>query len=52
MVQDKRFTDDGAFDPGTGGSLGLLGNQILVNGTQVRTATTRNDHTNGHRHDR
>jgi suppressor of ftsI len=35
IVQDKRFTRDGAFDEDRvdGGTFGFLGNQILVNGT-------------------
>ncbi|MCS5719949.1 multicopper oxidase domain-containing protein [Herbiconiux sp. CPCC 205763] len=33
IVQDKRFTSDGAFDDGTRGFVGALGDTLLVNGT-------------------
>jgi FtsP/CotA-like multicopper oxidase with cupredoxin domain len=33
IVQDKRFTADGAFDDGTRGFVGTLGDTLLVNGT-------------------
>ncbi|WP_374893735.1 multicopper oxidase family protein [Herbiconiux sp. P16] len=46
IVQDKRFTADGAFDDGTRGFVGALGDTLLVNGTlgpflDVTTQTVR-----------
>ncbi|MFD2765806.1 multicopper oxidase family protein [Micromonospora eburnea] len=33
IIQDKKFTDNGELDEDFGGTYGLLGNQILINGT-------------------
>ncbi|MFC0114690.1 multicopper oxidase family protein [Kibdelosporangium aridum] len=33
IIQDKKFTPDGRLDEKSGGTFGILGDQILVNGT-------------------
>lgn len=43
IVQDKKFNSDGSLDEDFGGTFGLLGDQILINGTldPHLTVTTR-----------
>ncbi|MCP2164929.1 multicopper oxidase family protein [Goodfellowiella coeruleoviolacea] len=44
VIQDKKFTEDGRLDEDFGGTYGLLGDQLLVNGTydpHFQVTTTR-----------
>ncbi|CAM3946824.1 multicopper oxidase family protein [Kibdelosporangium persicum] len=46
VIQDKKFKDDGELNDNTGGTFGILGDHILVNGTygpyfQVTTTNAR-----------